>query len=67
MPKSAHWPKPWLFALLILPLGIYTGFIWTPLPFLLSSSGVTVDRIARLEALLFLPLSVLRSYGPRRR
>jgi len=64
MLKRTPWPQPWLFALLILPLGIYTGFIWTPLPFLLSTAGVTVDRIAHLEALLYLPPVLMFLWAP---
>ena len=37
------WPAPWLFGLLILPLGIYVGFIWTALPLLLSQAGLTIE------------------------
>jgi PAT family beta-lactamase induction signal transducer AmpG len=52
MSDPRRWPVPWVFSVLILPLGVYTGFITTPLPFLLSKAGVPVDGIAQLGALL---------------
>jgi MFS transporter, PAT family, beta-lactamase induction signal transducer AmpG len=52
MNPQHRWPVPWVFGLLILPLGIYTGFIWTPLPFLLGKAAVPVEQIARIGALL---------------
>jgi hypothetical protein len=48
-------PPPWLFLLLILPGGLFSGFITTPLPFLLSRAGVAVDRIASMSSLIQLP------------
>ncbi len=55
MGNVRRWPTPWAFSLLILPLGMYVGFIWTALPFLLSKAGVPVEQIARIGALLQLP------------
>jgi PAT family beta-lactamase induction signal transducer AmpG len=52
MDNTRRWPTPWVFSLLILPLGMYVGFIWTALPFLLSRAGVPVEQIARIGALL---------------
>ena len=46
MSEAHRWPPPWLFRLLILPLGIIVGFKATPLPFLLAKAGVPADRIA---------------------
>lgn len=49
-------PAPWLFSLLILPLGIVVvGFNFTALPFLLSQAGVPVDRIASISSIINLP------------
>ncbi len=48
-------PAPWLFSLLILPLGISVGIKFTPLPFLLSQAGVPVYRIATIASLIHLP------------
>jgi hypothetical protein len=52
MGDARRWPTPWVFSLLILPLGIYVGFIWTALPFLLSRAGVPLKQIARIAAAL---------------
>ena len=46
---------PWLFSLLILPLGIAVGFKFTPLPFLLAQAGVPVYRIAAIASIVHLP------------
>jgi len=49
-------PAPWLFSLLILPLGIVVvGFNFTALPFLLARAGVPVDRIASISSIINLP------------
>lgn len=53
--RPQRWPPPWLFLILILPGGIYTGFTTTPMPFLLSRAGVSVEKIANLESLLQIP------------
>lgn len=50
MSNARTWPAPWVFSLLILPLGMAVGFILTPLPFLLAKAGVPVDRIATINA-----------------
>jgi len=50
------WPTPWLFSLLILPLGIVVvGFNFTALPLLLAQAGVSVDRIASISSIINLP------------
>lgn len=50
------WPAPWLFSLLILPLGIIVvGFNFTALPLLLAQAGVSVDQIASISAVINLP------------
>ena len=41
--------------MLILPLGMYLGFIGTALPFLLSKAGVAVEDISHIAALLQIP------------
>jgi MFS transporter, PAT family, beta-lactamase induction signal transducer AmpG len=53
--RPKGWPAPWLFLILILPGGIYSGFTMTPLPFLLGKAGVPVERIASLGSLLYIP------------
>jgi len=51
-----QWPAPWLFSLLILPLGIVVvGFNFTALPLLLAQAGVSVDRIASISSIINLP------------
>jgi hypothetical protein len=44
MRDPRQWPRPWLFGLLVLPLGIYVGFISTALPLLLSQAGLAIGR-----------------------
>ena len=55
MPTQRRWPAPWVFSLLILPLGMVVGFNSTPLPFLLAKAGVPVGRIATVSAMASLP------------
>jgi MFS family permease len=55
MPIQRRWPAPWVFSLLILPLGMIYGFDVTALPFLLAKAGVPVDRIASVSAIAGLP------------
>lgn len=57
-------PVPWIFSLLILPLGIIVGFKATPLPFLLAKSGMSVDRIARISSIVNLPGFLLFMWAP---
>jgi hypothetical protein len=64
MRDSRRWPAPWLFGLLILPLGIYVGFIWTALPFLLSKAGVPIAQIARINAILQIPPILMFLWTP---
>jgi MFS family permease len=58
------WPAPWAFSVLILPLGMYVGFIWTALPFLLSKSGVTVEQISRMAGILQIPPVLMFLWTP---
>ena len=55
MPTQRRWPAPWVFSLLILPLGMVVGFNSTPLPFLLAKADVPVGRIATVSAIASLP------------
>jgi len=57
-------PVPWMFCLLILPLGIIVGFKATPLPLLLAKSGMSVDRIARISSIVNLPGFLLFLWAP---
>ena len=58
------WPAPWAFSVLILPLGMFIGFIWTALPFLLSKSGVAVEDISRIAAILQIPPMLMFLWTP---
>ena len=51
-PKPVH---PFLLTILILPMGVSTGFVSVTLGYLLSQAGVSVDKIAALIATTFLP------------
>jgi len=53
--KQRPWPAPWAFGVLILPVAVYVGFTATPLPFLLSKTGVSVYEIGTIGSLLQLP------------
>jgi MFS family permease len=53
--RLKRWPPPWLFLILILPGGVFSGFTQTPMPFLLGQAGVSVDRIANISSLLQVP------------
>ena len=55
MSTERRWPAPWVFSLLILPLGMAMGFNFTPLPFLLAKAGVPVDQIAKIASIVGLP------------
>jgi len=64
MSDPRRWPAPWVFSLLILPLGIIIGFKSTPLPFLLSQAGVSVDRIASVSSIVTLPGVLVFFWAP---
>jgi hypothetical protein len=55
MNNARAWPAPWVFSLLILPLGMIVGFNFTPLPLLLANAGVPVDRIPGVNSIVNLP------------
>jgi len=54
-PAVAGWPAPWVFAILSLPLGVFSGVGLVPMPFLLAKTGVSVDVIARIGSITQLP------------
>jgi hypothetical protein len=64
MPDARRRPAPWVFSLLILPLGIIVAFKVAPLPLLLSQAGVPVDRIARVSSIVTLPGVLVFLWGP---
>jgi len=43
-PAVAGWPAPWVFAVLSLPLGVFSGVGGVPMTFLLAKAGVSVGR-----------------------
>ncbi|MEO7176650.1 MAG: hypothetical protein ABIV51_12085, partial [Saprospiraceae bacterium] len=52
----AHKPvHPFLLTILILPMGVSTGFVAVTLGYLLSQAGVSVDKIAALIATTLIP------------
>jgi PAT family beta-lactamase induction signal transducer AmpG len=55
MSLPRKWPTPWVFCLLILPLGMVIGFNFTALPFLLTQAGVPVHQIASINSVSNLP------------
>lgn len=53
-----NFPKPvnpFLFTILILPIGVSTGYVMVTLGYLLSKAGVSVEKIAALVAATLLP------------
>jgi len=62
--EQRRWPAPWVFSLLILPLGISVGFKFTPLPFLLAQAGVPVYRIATIATIVHLPAVLVFLWAP---
>jgi|SRR5215469_2496497 len=62
--EDARGTAPWLFSLLILPLGIAVGFKFTPLPFLLAQAGVPVYRIATIASIVHLPAVLVFLWAP---
>jgi len=62
--RPKRWPRPWLFLVLILPGGIFSGFTQTPLPFLLGTAGVPVDRIANISSLIQVPTIIYFLWAP---
>ncbi len=62
--ERSNWPAPWIFGVLILPQGIYLGFVTTTLPFLLGKAQAPVDQIAQITSLLSLPWIVCFLWAP---
>src|SRR6516225_12185009 len=64
VPRARDWPTPWIFGVLILPLGMYVGYFSTALPFLLSTAGVPVEAIAHIGSLLYVPPILMFLWTP---
>lgn len=45
-------------------MGLYVGFTFTPLPFLLDRAGIPIDRIAEIGSILILPGVFLFLWAP---
>lgn len=71
-PRPRYAP-PWLFFLLLLPVGLCSGFCLVALPYLLHRSGISVEAAGAILALTLLPQSLrilwipLLDLGVRRR
>jgi MFS family permease len=61
---SSKWPAPWFFSVLVLPQGIYLGFVTTVLPFFLGQASVPIDQIAATTSLLSLPWIIFFLWAP---
>lgn len=48
-------PKPWIVGLSVTPFGLVAGFTITALPYLLTRSGISVDRVATISATVMSP------------
>lgn len=56
--SASRWPQPWLFAILPLACGMYTGYYQTPLPWLLRQMGCSIDRISSIASFVMIPISL---------
>ena len=67
------WPPPWVFLLMPLPFGIFSGYVQTALPWLLRRMGYSVNNISAIVALILSPMafaflcSPVADFGFRRR
>lgn len=60
----ANWPPPWLFVLMPLPFGIFSGYVQTALPWLLRHMGYEVDHIGAIVALILSPMAFAFLWSP---
>ena len=51
-------PPPWLYFLLVLPQGVYFGFVSTSMPWMLQHAGIPVEKIASASAIINLPSAI---------
>jgi Major Facilitator Superfamily len=54
-PDEASIPAPWIVGATLLPFGLVIGFTITALPYLLTKSGISVDRVAGVSATVMSP------------
>lgn len=52
---EAHMPPPWIVGAAMLPFGLVVGFTITALPYLLTRSGISLDRVAVVSATVMSP------------
>ena len=50
--RAAH---PFVFLVLILPFGVMSGYLTVTLAYLLSQAGMSVEQVAELVAVSFIP------------
>lgn len=53
--KQPRSPRPWIVGLSVTPFGLVAGFTITALPYLLTRSGISVDRVATISATVMSP------------
>src|SRR4051812_37223059 len=54
--ESTHKPvHPALFTILIMPMGVMSGYVSVTLAYLFSKGGISVEKVAALVAATFLP------------
>jgi hypothetical protein len=58
------WPPPWIFALMTVPFGIFSGYVQTALPWLLRHMGYPVDGISAIVALILSPMAFAFLWSP---
>jgi MFS transporter, PAT family, beta-lactamase induction signal transducer AmpG len=58
------WPPPWIFLLMPLPFGIFSGYVQTALPWLLRRMGYSVNSIGAVVALILSPMAFAFLWGP---
>lgn len=61
---SERHSHPSVFLVLILPFGVTSGFLTVALAYLLSQSGISVEKVAALVALSFLPHTWKFAWAP---
>jgi PAT family beta-lactamase induction signal transducer AmpG len=54
-PDESSLPAPWIIGATLLPFGLVIGFTITALPYLLTKSGISVDRVAGVSATVLSP------------
>lgn len=58
------WPPAWIFLLMPLPFGIFSGYVQTALPWLLRRMGYSVNNIGAIVALILSPMAFAFLWSP---